>query len=102
MPRVEGGLHGLKADPPARADDQDCRHCADAPERPPPLTLMCDDTVAITVLMHRQERRGFDRGDAVLDHLLHLLKGAYLDLAHALARDAELSGKVLENDRLVG
>ena len=26
MPRLEGSLHGLKADPSARADDQDCRH----------------------------------------------------------------------------
>ena len=26
MSRLEGGLNGLKADPPARADDQDCRH----------------------------------------------------------------------------
>src|SRR6516164_3100087 len=52
--------------------------------------------------MHRQERRSFDRGDAVPDHLLHLLKGTYLDLPYALARDAELSGELLENDRLVG
>src|SRR5213592_5019602 len=28
MSRLEGGLNGLKADPPARADDQDCRHGA--------------------------------------------------------------------------
>src|SRR5262245_12990714 len=26
MPRLEGGLHGLKPDSSARADDQDCRH----------------------------------------------------------------------------
>src|SRR5215510_2876861 len=26
MPRLEGGLYGLKADSSARADDQDCRH----------------------------------------------------------------------------
>src|SRR6516162_1018153 len=26
MPCLKGGLHGLKADPSARADDQDCRH----------------------------------------------------------------------------
>src|SRR6266487_1915173 len=28
MSRLEGGLHGLKADPSARANDQDCRHGA--------------------------------------------------------------------------
>src|SRR5215472_13602753 len=26
MPRLKGSLHGLKADPPARPDDQDFRH----------------------------------------------------------------------------
>ena len=36
------------------------------------------------------QRRLFLRGDAVLHRLLHLLEGAHLDLAHALARDAEL------------
>src|SRR5580704_203120 len=36
-------------------------------------------------LMHRQGCRNFDRGDAVLDRLLHLLERAHLDLAHALA-----------------
>jgi hypothetical protein len=36
-------------------------------------------------LMHRQGRPTFDPGDAVLDRLLHLLEGAHLDLAHALA-----------------
>ena len=52
--------------------------------------------------MHRQGRRAFHRGDAVLHRLLHLLEGAHLDLAHALARDAELLGKVLERDRVLG
>ena len=36
-------------------------------------------------LLHRQGHRRFDGGDAVLDRLLHLLEGAHLDLAHALA-----------------
>ena len=36
-------------------------------------------------LMHPQGRPSFDRGDAVLDRLLHLLERAHLDLAHALA-----------------
>ena len=55
--------------------------------------------------MHRQ-RGGFlrllDRGDAGFHRLLHLLEGAHLDLAHALARDAELARQVLERDRVVG
>jgi hypothetical protein len=36
MPCLEGGLHGLKADPPARANDQDFRHRVDAPRTDPP------------------------------------------------------------------
>jgi hypothetical protein len=31
MPCLECGLHGLKADPSARADDEDCRHGGDLP-----------------------------------------------------------------------
>jgi hypothetical protein len=35
MPRLEGGLHGLKADPSARAaDDQDARHGVMLPVEP--------------------------------------------------------------------
>ena len=42
--------------------------------------------------MHRLVYRHLNRGDAVLERLLHLLEGARLDLAHALARDSELVG----------
>jgi hypothetical protein len=42
MPRLEGGLHGLKADPSARADDQDYRHGVMLPLGPAWLTVMCD------------------------------------------------------------
>src|SRR6266513_652518 len=42
MPRLEGGLHGLKADPSARADDQDCRHGVMLPVGSAWLTVMCD------------------------------------------------------------
>ena len=42
MPRVEGGLQGLKADPSACADDQDCRHGVMLPLGPACLTVMCD------------------------------------------------------------
>src|SRR3712207_929632 len=41
-------------------------------------------------------------GEVLLDRLLDLLEGAHLDLAHALARDAELGGELLEGDRIVG
>src|SRR5258708_27232349 len=53
-------------------------------------------------LMHRQGRRSFDRGDAVLHRLLHLLERVHVDLAHALARDAELVGEFRERDRVLG
>ena len=42
MSRLEGGLHGLKADSSARADDQDCRHGVMLPVGPAWLTVMCD------------------------------------------------------------
>src|SRR5262249_50527506 len=42
MPRLEGGLHGLKADSSARADDQDYRHGVMLPVGPAWLTVMCD------------------------------------------------------------
>jgi hypothetical protein len=35
--------------------------------------------------MHGQWRPSFDRGDPVFHRPLHLLEGAHLDLAHALA-----------------
>jgi hypothetical protein len=40
MPRLESGLHGLKADSSARADDQDYRHCVDASRRTRLLTVI--------------------------------------------------------------
>src|SRR5258708_2462652 len=40
--------------------------------------------------MHGQGRPSFDRGDPVFHRPLHLPEGAHLDLAHPLARDAEL------------
>ena len=36
-------------------------------------------------LMHRQGHRRFNRGDVVLDRLLHLFEGTRFNLAHALA-----------------
>jgi hypothetical protein len=52
--------------------------------------------------MHRQGQRALHRGNAVLHRLLHLLEGAHVDLAHALARDAELLGELRERDRVLG
>src|SRR6266576_2972349 len=42
MSRLEGGLHGLKANPSARANDQDCRHGVMLPVGSTWLTVMCD------------------------------------------------------------
>src|SRR5262252_8823154 len=53
-------------------------------------------------LMRRQRRRTLHYSAAVLHRLLHLLEGAHLDLAHALARHAELGRQILERDRVVG
>src|SRR3982074_2608157 len=52
-------------------------------------------------LAHLQ-RRGRHRRDAVLHCVLHLLEGAYLDLAHALARDAEFLGQLHQRDLFLG
>src|SRR6478609_3678618 len=53
-------------------------------------------------LTHLQRRRGRHRRDAVLHCVLHLLEGAHLDLAHALARDAEFLGQPHERDLFLG
>src|SRR5262245_57059917 len=53
-------------------------------------------------LTHLQRRRGPHRRDAVLHCVLHLLEGTLAYLAHALARDAELVGKLVEGDRFFG
>jgi hypothetical protein len=42
MPRLEGGHHGLKADPSARANDQDYRHGITLLVGPAWLSVMCD------------------------------------------------------------
>jgi hypothetical protein len=41
MARVEAGLHSLKADPSARADDQDLRHGVMLQFGPAWLIVMC-------------------------------------------------------------
>src|SRR5207245_5445411 len=65
----------------------------------------CAPRCRMSVSMRRQRLRavrGLHRGDAVFYRLLHLLEGAHLDLAHALARDAELVGEFFQRDRVVG
>ena len=52
--------------------------------------------------MRRQRRRSFHHSDALLHRLLHLLEGTHAYLAHALARDTELIGELLERDRFLG
>src|SRR5215470_9927660 len=53
-------------------------------------------------LTHLQRRCGAHRCDAVLHRVLHLLEGVHLDLAHALARDAEFLGQLRERDLFLG
>src|SRR5215831_4429657 len=53
-------------------------------------------------LSRQRRRRGFHHGDAVPHRPLHLLEGTHAYLAHALARDAELVGKLAERDRFFG
>src|SRR3989442_10688990 len=53
-------------------------------------------------LAHLQRRRGRHRRDAVLHCVLHLREGAHLDLAYALARDAEFLGQLHERDLFLG
>ena len=38
----------------------------------------------------------------MLHRVLHLLEGAHLDLAHALARDAKFLGQLRERDLFLG
>ena len=42
MSCFEGGLHGLKANPSAGADDQKCRHARQCSCLDPPPIVMCD------------------------------------------------------------
>src|SRR5260370_35555901 len=49
-------------------------------------------------LTHLQRRRGRHRRDTVLHRILHLREGAHLELAYALAREAEFLGQLHERD----
>src|SRR6516162_10500019 len=53
-------------------------------------------------LLRQHRCWSFHHGDAVLHRLLHLLNRTHAYLAHALARDAELVGKLVERDRFFG
>ena len=50
----------------------------------------------------RQGPTGASKFHPVFHRPLHLLERAHLDLAHALARDAELRREFLERDRIFG
>ncbi len=52
--------------------------------------------------MHQQRCRSFHPGDAFLHRVLHFLEGAHFNLAHALARDAELGGDLFKRDWVLG
>src|SRR5271169_754034 len=52
------------------------------------------------VCWHRCRR--FHHGDPVLHRVLHFLEGAHFNLAHALARDAELGGDLFKRDWVLG
>src|SRR5205807_337117 len=85
--------------PPAYAGDI-CQLAADFKQKEASLLR----ATRLPALMHRQRRLGrwaLHRRDAVLHRLLHLLEGAHLDLAHALARDAEFLGEFFQRDRIV-
>jgi hypothetical protein len=53
-------------------------------------------------LLRQQRCWSFHHGDVVLHRLLHLLERTRAYLAHALARDAELVGRLVERDRFFG
>src|SRR6516162_1203730 len=88
MPRLEGGLHGLKADSSARADDQDCRHGVMLHGR----TRLAHRHVRCSQA-HRKTGRGFKR-------ILGISIAPKSDRSHArptgLARVARLSKTVEE------
>src|SRR2546428_10073794 len=58
-----------------------------------------DGTAATARSMKRDQWSLCDRD---LHSPLHLLEGTHLDLAHALARDAELHRQILERHRIIG
>src|SRR3989442_2223909 len=69
------------------------------PTRPSLVSLTTGEGWRLT---HLQRRRGRHRRDAVLHRVLHLREGAHLDLAYALARDAEFLGQLHERDLFLG
>src|SRR5215470_17510566 len=60
-----------------------------------------DEALMRRELRRRRGGRALHLGEAVAHRLLHLLEGAHLDLPHALARDAELLGELLERDGVI-
>src|SRR5258706_8269918 len=76
-----------------------CRKNAPIAKRPSSVSPTTGEGWKLT---HLQRRRGRHRRDAVLHCVLHLLEGAHLDLAHALARDTEFLGQLHERDLFLG
>src|ERR1700736_1274423 len=67
-----------------------------------PLIALCSgDWQNGTSFGSAADLRDFQGGNTALHGLLQLLEGAHLDLAHALARNAELIRQFLKRDRLV-
>src|SRR5258707_12242609 len=83
----------------ARLASFGCRKTYPIATRPSSVSPTTGEGWKLTPL---QRRRGRHRRDAVLHCVLHLLEGAYLDLAHALARDAEFLGQLHERDPFLG
>src|SRR6516164_8893049 len=100
---MQSAVHGLKARsaPGERRPSRVVRLPQNVPIATRPL-LASPTTGEGWKLTHLQRRRGAHRCDAVLHRVLHLLEGAHLDLAHALARDAEFLGQLRERDLFLG
>src|SRR5438445_3063747 len=76
-----------------------CRKNVPIATRPPSVSRTMGEGWKLT---HLLRRRGRHRRDAVLHCVLHLREGANLDLAYALARDAEFLGQLHERDLFLG
>src|SRR5262249_40362863 len=78
--------------------------CADGATKKPasPPAFLFQSANSFRASVRRFQCRGFLLRDRALDRRLHLLEGADLDLAHALARHAELGREIFQRHRLVG
>src|SRR5712675_2251688 len=79
----------------ARLASFGCRKTYPIATRPPSVSPTTGEGWKLT---HLQRRQGRQRRDALNHCILHLREGAHLDLAYALARDAEFLGQLHERD----